>query len=90
VNGFSGEVTNAELGLSERAVSAGVPTVFNRNASGNFEIKLAWNGYSSIGRKAGTGAYIVIFSTQSQRETEEGGFEPYIREKKVRIGLLRD
>lgn len=90
VNGFSGEITNAELGLSERAVSAGVPTAFTRNAAGNFEIKLAWNGFSKIGRKAGTGAYIVVFTTQSQRETAEGGFEPYVKESKVRIGLLRD
>jgi hypothetical protein len=91
INGFTGSITNAQLGLDDRnlPVTGGTP-VFNRSAKGRYALKLGWNAKSIKGTRAATGAYILKISATSQAEDENGKAKKLSESHAVRFGLMRN
>jgi hypothetical protein len=91
VNGFTGAVTNTQLGLDDRnlPVTGGTP-IFNRGAKGRYAIKIGWNAKSTQGTRAATGAYILKITAMSQVEDADGKSKNLSESHAVRFGLLRD
>ena len=89
VNGFSGEVTPEQLGWDANGVYVPGAGIFKRDARGLYHIKIAWNGKSRQGSRAGTGAYLA--RTSMQGTAKDGNNRPYPIEKSkvIRFGFLR-
>src|SRR5690606_24856910 len=79
VNGFSGEISNKDLGLDERnmPVSGGNP-IFRRNAKGRYALKISWNARSHNQSRAGTGAYLAKILVSSTAEDAQGRSVPVV------------
>ncbi|MDQ3001854.1 MAG: hypothetical protein M3Y08_11420 [Fibrobacterota bacterium] len=90
VNGFTGEITNARLGLDDRnlPVTGGAPE-FRRNAQGRYALKISWNAKTHGNTRAATGAYIAKIKVSSRAENAEGKPYALVESKAVRFGLLR-
>ena len=91
MDGFSGEITNAQLGLDARNLPVtGAPGAFPRNAKGRYSIKISWNGKSHDGSLAATGAYIAKITAISQAEDSDGKPFRLSQSRAIRFGLLRN
>ncbi len=91
INGFSGDITNAQLGLDERNLPVtGATPIFNRGAKGRYTLKIGWNAKSVKGTRAATGAYILKISAVSMTEDENGKPKKLAEAHSVRFGLVRD
>lgn len=89
LDSYQGEITNAALGLDERGLTNGSPSVYPK-VNGNFVVKVAWNGMSNKGQKAATGAYIARYTVTVQRELDTGAFVNDQRKQDVRFGIIRE
>jgi len=91
VNGFTGEITNAQLGLDDRnlPVTGGNP-LFARGAKGKFTLKIGWNAKSSKGSRAATGVYIAKVTAVSTVEDGDGKASRLAESQAVRFGLMRN
>ncbi len=90
VNGFDGEITNAQLGLDEHNLPAsGAASMFRKNAQGRFPIKISWNARAHDDARAATGVYIAKVTATSRAEDIDG--KPYglAQSKAIRFGLMR-
>ena len=91
VNGFTGEITNAQLGLDERNLPVtGASPLFARGAKGRYSLKITWNAASHDGTRAGTGAYIAKIAAVSKAEDADGKPTRIAQSRAVRFGLLRN
>ena len=91
LNGFSGEITNASLGLDERNLPVtGAPSAFTRGPQGRYALKISWNAKSSHGDRAATGAYIARITAASRAEDADGRPVAMTVSRSVRFGLLRN
>jgi hypothetical protein len=91
LNGFSGEITNASLGLGERNLPVtGAPSAFARGPQGRYALKISWNAKSSHGDRAATGAYIARITAASRAEDADGRPVAMTVSRSVRFGLLRN
>ncbi|MBW8890042.1 MAG: hypothetical protein JF616_19985, partial [Fibrobacteres bacterium] len=91
VNGFTGEITNAQLGLDDRnlPVTGGSP-LFTRGAQGKFTLKIGWNAKSTTGSRAATGVYIAKITAVSTAEDGDGKPTRLAQSQAVRFGLMRN
>ena len=91
LNGFSGEITNAQLGLDARNNTLpGAQTEFRRGAGGRFPVKIAWNARAHNGIRAGTGAYLAKITAISQAEDGDGKAFSLSESRVIRFGLMRN
>ncbi len=91
LDGFTGEITNAQLGLDSRNLPVtGATPLFPRNGKGRYSIKISWNGKSHDGNLAGTGAYIAKITAVSQAEDADGKAFRLAQSRAIRFGLLRN
>jgi hypothetical protein len=89
VNGFSGEITNAQLGLDERNLPVtGSPALFS-SSKGRYGVKISWNAKSLKGMRAASGAYIAKISAASQSEDADGKPKQLSESHAIRFGILR-
>lgn len=90
VNSFSGEITNAQLGLDEKGLPAvGAAPAFRKDARGRYVIRLAWNTRAHDRSAAGTGAYLAKVSLASRAEEADGKSVTVNQSRTVRFGILR-
>jgi parallel beta-helix repeat protein len=90
VNGFSGEITNGQLGLDERNLPVtGASPLFRRNAQGRYAVKISWNAKAHGNARAATGAYIAKVSASSRAENADGKPYSMVESKAIRFGLMR-
>jgi len=91
VNGFTGEITNAQLGLDERNLPVtGAASLFNRGPKGKFTLKIGWNAKSNKGSRAGTGVYVAKVTAVSAAEDGDGKAIRLAQSQAVRFGLMRN
>lgn len=90
INGFNGQITNAQLGLDERGLPAvGVTPLISRGANGNFRLKITWNSLAYDQSRAATGAYLIRVVVVGKGETEEGKPISLSTSRVIRFGMLR-
>ena len=90
VNGFSGEITNAQLGLDENGLPiAGAPGTIGKNAKGNFAFKITWNSLSHDHSRAGTGAYLIRISIIAKSQDADGKPIALNQSQTIRFGMIR-
>ncbi len=92
VNDFSGEITDAQLGLDEngRPTGSSMGGLFRKtDPTGNYSIKIAWNPIARSGQKAGTGAYVARIILTSRTQNEAGQATNTETKKAIRFGLYR-
>lgn len=90
VNGFSGEITNAQLGLDDRNLPIdGAPAQFRRGTEGRFQIKISWNARAHNGGRTGTGVYLAKVNVVSQAEDADGKPFSLSQSRVIRFGLMR-
>lgn len=91
LNGFSGEITNAQLGLDARNITLpSVQSEFRRGPQGRFAVKIAWNARAHNGTRAGTGAYLAKITAISQAEDADGKPFSMSESRVIRFGLMRN
>lgn len=91
VNGFTGEITNAQLGLDDRNLPiTGAASLFTRGPKGKFTLKIGWNAKSNKGSRAGTGVYIAKVIAVSTAEDGDGNPIRLAQSQAVRFGLMRN
>jgi hypothetical protein len=90
LNGFTGEITNAQLGLDARnnPVASAQPE-FRRGNQGRYAVKISWNARAHNGERAGTGAYLAKVTAISQAEDADGKPFPISESRVIRFGLMR-
>lgn len=90
VNSFSGEITNAQLGVDDKGMPLpGAVPLFRRDARGRYQVRLAWNTRSHDGRLVGTGAYLAKVTLSSRAEDNAGKAYAVGAGRTMRLGVLR-
>ncbi len=90
VNGFAGEITNAQLGLDDGDKPIpGSASEFRRGSGSDFAIKISWNARAHNGNRTATGAYLAKVTAVSRAEDADG--KPYAlsQSRVIRFGLMR-
>ncbi|MEO6097595.1 MAG: hypothetical protein ABIW76_18845 [Fibrobacteria bacterium] len=90
VNGFSGEITNAQLGLDDHNLPiAGAVADFRRGPEGKFAVKISWNAKAQNGGRTATGVYLAKVNAVSLAEDADGKPFTLNQSRVIRFGLVR-